>query len=425
MSMSREMRNELFKYRKRKNISLDGSVPGAPYNPLRRSRRYVSGMPYRPGSSGSPHDSYMGNNPREYRPSLNAPSVDWNEYDAYKPAGMHPVRTNKNLHTPNSFDFDGQPIPGRLTVPRDDLTFDEQFFQAMGMRDEIETISLEQQPRINLQGQDLTNPAEIGTQLTDGVFDSDFPNNNNERKDTRWLIDTGPAMIAELAPEDIARRLSDLIDAHGHLQKAFSGDHDDVVNLRAAISDIIRNPEAMSKLETLAGEDRPSNLGGGNPYTNDELDEYPDLPVLQQDMPVMFDEMEHAARHLGDDMALVDDFIDEQNLEQIIESDTAAFAPQPQFVQDDMMQMMDVAGSEMAGPMEQNFGPESAAVFDEIDQAIDQAIDQVTGQPMQYDPMMAQQYMFEPEYMQQLMMSGGMPFNPMGPQPMPGMMPGP
>ncbi len=31
MSMLRPMRDELFKYRKRKKKSFDGSVPGAPY----------------------------------------------------------------------------------------------------------------------------------------------------------------------------------------------------------------------------------------------------------------------------------------------------------------------------------------------------------------------------------------------------------
>ena len=163
-----------------------------------------------------------------------------------------------------------------------------------------------------------------------------------------------------------------------------------------------------------------SNLGEGNPYEHDDLiephpdlNEFSELPIMQQDMPVMFDGMDQPAMPIEEDEALATDFIDEQNLEQIVEDGISVMEIQPDFVQDDMMQMMDAAGPEMAEPMEQDFGQEPMSAFDEIDQAIDQ----VSGQPMQlemeadpfqvqYDPMMAQQHMFDPQYMQQFMMPG-------------------
>jgi hypothetical protein len=116
------MRDELFRYRKRKKVSLDGSIAGAPYNSFRRSRRHVSGMPHRSGSPGYHHGSYTPGNPRGYRPSLNAPSVDWDEYDSYKPAEMHHVPAKNNTRTPHSFGSDNQQVPGLMPVPQDDLT---------------------------------------------------------------------------------------------------------------------------------------------------------------------------------------------------------------------------------------------------------------------------------------------------------------
>ena len=99
---SRALITELFKYRKRKRISLDGTIAGQtagiyigglhhvrpPYTSFGRSRRHVSGMPYLPGRPGYHHDMYMSGMPRAYHPSLNAPAVQETEYEPYAPFGM-------------------------------------------------------------------------------------------------------------------------------------------------------------------------------------------------------------------------------------------------------------------------------------------------------------------------------------------------
>ncbi|MFC1635794.1 hypothetical protein ACFL5Z_13225, partial [Planctomycetota bacterium] len=78
---------------------------------------------------------------------------------------------------------------------------------------------------------------------------------------------------AELTPEDLMRRFIDISGALGHLQTVFPEDHPDIVNLRGALHDILDDPEAMSKLESLAGELGPSKLGTGDPYANDTFEE--------------------------------------------------------------------------------------------------------------------------------------------------------
>jgi len=80
MPMFRAMRDELSKYRRRKRRPMDGSVPGAPYVGYRRSRRYVSGLPYVPRRPSHHHNLYNWGVPREYHPNLNAPAAQSEEY---------------------------------------------------------------------------------------------------------------------------------------------------------------------------------------------------------------------------------------------------------------------------------------------------------------------------------------------------------
>jgi hypothetical protein len=265
-------------------------------------------------------------------------------------------------------------------------------------------------------------------------YDTDLAIQDEKTEDSRWLIDTKPAMLAELTPEDIARRFIDITGAIGHLQEVLPPEHPDIVNLRAAVHDILDNPEAMSKLESLAGDIGHSKLGEGNPYENDDITPFeqpdntarnilghPDLSPLQQDIPAMFDGMEQAAMPVEENMLLEDDHINEQSLEHAVEGETV-LEPQSQLTQDDMMQMMEAANPEMTEPVDQDFGIDSMEAFDEINQAIDQLTEQPVQEElepdpfqMQYDPFMEQQYMFDPQYMPDYMAGGPMPPGHMGP----------
>jgi hypothetical protein len=116
MSLFRPVRDELFKYRKRKKKPIDGSVPGIPYARYRKSRRYVSGLPYVPRGPKNNHNPYNWGIPGGYHPRLNAPSVDWTEYDSYEP--LHVGRIPKHNHPRSTHDFDDgsqqMPIPPSL-----------------------------------------------------------------------------------------------------------------------------------------------------------------------------------------------------------------------------------------------------------------------------------------------------------------------
>ena len=79
MSIPRQLRNELFKYRKGRK-SVDGTVPGIPYTGYSKSRHYVSGTPYIPRGHGNHHDIYNWGAPRDYHPNIHAPAAQSDEY---------------------------------------------------------------------------------------------------------------------------------------------------------------------------------------------------------------------------------------------------------------------------------------------------------------------------------------------------------
>jgi hypothetical protein len=362
----------------------------------------------------------MQGNPGEYRPSLNAPSVEWDEYEAYEQAGMSHVPVENNMPVPPQMpDIDNQRIPGLLPVPQDDMPLEERFLMAMGKRNEIETIPFEQQPMININGQ---NPDEVSGTDNPASFDTGL-SINGEDENPPWLIKKGPAMSAELSPEDVMHSFIDITDALGHLQKVLPPEHPDIVNLKTAMRDILDNPETMSKLETLAGPDRPSKLGQGNPYENDDIIEqvngpyeHPDMSLLQPGMPVMFDNAEQMEMPFEEAMLHENGYMDEQNLEQVTEDEISAIE-QSQFMQDEMMDM-GIPGAMEIAKADLEFD-DPAAMFDEINQAIDQMIEQPMQEElepdpfqMQYDPFMAQQYMFNPQYRPDYMAGGPMPLNP-------------
>ena len=402
--MLHPMREELFKYRKRKKVSLDGSVPGVPYTHFRRSRRHVSGMPHIPGRPGYSNGLYMSGSPREYRPSLNAPSAQSEDYLMDENWDWHNTSnpTDSKLFRP----FPELPAAEEVLTHEKSKSASEFFLKVM----EVMYQPFE-------EGQEIPTLADIW-QKHCSVETEGMP-------DTETAIET----MQELTPDDVAHKFMDLLDAHSHLQKVFSQEHADVRNLRAAISNIINDPDAMSKLESLTGDITPSKLGTGNPY---ELDFLEDTEQIFE-QPIHMAEEQLGLPEMVFEEAMSDaSFSEEQTLEEIVQHGDPFEVSVPGFMEDDIMPNEIASGMEMPTIMPEMPGYDVFMVEDEINQAIDQAIEppmpyESEPDPFdpQYDPFRVPEYMMmdpQMQYMMQYMMPGTMPCGPMGPGPM---MPGP
>ena len=407
MAMRGPMRNELFKYRKRKNISLDGSIPGVPYTPLRRSRRHVSGMPYRPSSSNYHHRSYMGNMPREYHPRLNSPGVGWSEYDSHESSHISFARTPP-IRTGSSHNF-SRNAPGMLSVPTDDLALDELWSMAtlrssrpqegpIGMSaDEFAFVNSEVRTNLDLRDDLKVRPLPGLSEITDvlsqleKVLPQDHPDIINLAKAADTLTGgqfSADRQISQISEPFSIMKNSYITDPHEEAEQFF--------NQQMQILDKsfeLAEPVTDQGFEGIAQQDEQLLLNA---------DQMMSIPTSELDT--------------GPQEMLVDG----DTLEQIIENEVAAFGPQQQFIAEDMMPMIDTPGPQMTNPMEQDFGYGTAPVVEEINQAIDQL------QQMQYGPPMMPEYMVDPmqQFMPDYMMPGFGPMNPgfgpMGSMPMPG-----
>jgi len=412
------MRDELFKYRKRKKSSIDGSMPGVPYASYRRSRRYVSGLPYGPRGPAHRHDPYNWGVPREYHPDLNSPAAQSEEYWPNENWESHTVSHSTD---PKLF----RPFPD-LPPAEENITYEKS--KATG---EFFLKLMEAMYRPFKEGQEIPS-------LTD-IWREHFSDDEIDMADLYLPNSEMPTEAAEeeLTPEDLMRRLIDISGALGHLQTVFPEDHPDIVNLRGALHDILDDPEAMSKLESLAGELGPSKLGSGDPYANDTFEEAErlfeqqtrsienafDEPAFESAglaAPDIFEEQsEMMFEHFPEEA-----FPDADSLEQIVEREGPFRAPGPTFMEQEMMP--DDIG--MPGAMPEPTGYDAGLIADEINQVIDE----VSQQPLkeeeldplnpQFDPYMMGQF----DQMQYMVDPFAMPdmYGPMGPGPM-GPMPGP
>ena len=419
MSMFRPMRDELFKYRKRKKRSIDGSMPRVPYTSYRRSRRYVSGLPYRPRGPVH-HDLYNWATPREYHPDINAPAAQSEEYWPDKDWGSHVVP-----HSTNSKLF--RPFP-ELPVPEEHITYEKSKAAGEFFLKAIETIyqSLE-------EGQEVPSLADIWREhfRDDGPHMADFYEPMTEM----------PSETAEeSALDDVMRRFINIAGALGHLQTVFPEDHPDITNLRDALHEILDDPQAMSKLESLADEIGPSILGTGDPYENDPFEEAEQLFDEQmQSVEIAFNEpmFETPETHSSDIFEEQSEIMFEQlpkeafpetdNLEQIVQREDSFVASAPAFAEQDPMLagMMDDMGmpSDIPGLTVFDIDP----AIDEINQAMDKVTQQAIPEEMEPDPFQPQDdpYMMGLYEMQYMANPFGTPgsYEPMGP--LPGPMPGP
>jgi len=131
MAIPHSLGGELFRYRRRKRASLDGSVPGLPQEHFHKSRRPVSGTPYVPKQRGYHHDLYNWGLPGEYHPNVNAPSVQMDEYDpeweSHRIAHQHEERLFGPLREPElgeaPFDYEHSKVMTDLFLKAMDLQY--------------------------------------------------------------------------------------------------------------------------------------------------------------------------------------------------------------------------------------------------------------------------------------------------------------
>ena len=199
MAMFGPLRNESFKYRKRKRKSLDGSVPGANYNHFHRPTTRPLGAPYR---GGSYHQKlYLGDLPSEYHPNINAPAVQGFDYEKMETWDLPVNGTTLDMQRPTSLDLSEMP-PHLFPTAEDDLNLEEQFLMNMGIR-----------PR----PQEGPIPVELDEirHLLDGV---------------RGTIHGNEATEGDVDP-----RIARITDALSVLEDVLPEDHPDIVNLKTAL----------------------------------------------------------------------------------------------------------------------------------------------------------------------------------------------
>ena len=120
------LRSELFKYRKRKKLSIDGSVGGISYQ--RHHRFTTPQLGSRPSGFRSLHQKdYLGQIPNRYRPNMFSPSTSWTEYQSDHDDFTHSSKTPQAHHPPDRA-LSVNPIS---IASSDELSFDEQFLMNM------------------------------------------------------------------------------------------------------------------------------------------------------------------------------------------------------------------------------------------------------------------------------------------------------
>jgi len=398
MAIPPSLRNELFKYRRRKKV---GSVPGIPHERFHKSRRHVSGMPHIPRRAGYHHDIYNWGTPREYHSNLNAPAVDWTDYDQYDPSGMHHISRPVNPRSLLNLNDNSQETSVTSPLPEDDLAHTEQFLMAMGSRDDIEQAPPEG-PRFNINEPAAPLPIESQPPVEDRTID-ELPS------------------------------LEDLKDAFVQLSEALPEDHPDLVNIRTAmrrvrdhqISEMNDSETNAQSLYSIDAETDPLEfdpLQEAEQFFNRQMElleksfDAPETGMPEIPTPDLL-----AGGGLESVIEPNDVLPDEhlraaQALEQIVQADNPFDIPVPGLTEQDMMPDANMS----------NLMPE-LEVFD-IDPGIaqiNQAMDEVSQQPMQEiepdpiqpedDPYMIglqMQYMPDPYAIPS-------PYGPMGPPPGP------
>ena len=235
---SQSLRDEIFKYRKRKKRSLDGSAAGLPRHYYRAGLHHALAPGSRNyGTGGSSQQSiYDSRAFYEWPDQGYKQSASWFEQ---KFPGTPPLRVQ------------GTPWVQRPKVPKysDGLLTPELMDRLMSdFRQHAAEQSL-------LPSEPLGNLAEV-FRATEAARAADA-----EGVDTAGLHDTGNGLETNNLPH-----FSDIADALIQLKEVLPPDHPDIVNLRKAAHEWLQSPELWPNLEDFGGDPGPSKLGDGNPY---------------------------------------------------------------------------------------------------------------------------------------------------------------
>ena len=117
MSLSKPLRDESFRYRKRKQISVDGSVAGIEYG--RPRGEYVTADP---GPWGLPPKEYVGPSPQDYEPRPGFAQFPEAGYEVYNPPMPHHL-------TPMIRDPGPEPVRPEFMPDYDDCPMTDPFFE--------------------------------------------------------------------------------------------------------------------------------------------------------------------------------------------------------------------------------------------------------------------------------------------------------
>jgi len=401
MSMLRPMRDELFKYRRRKRRSIDGSVAGVPHAHYRRFRRYISGLHHSRSQAGFHDNLYNWGTPNEYHPSLNAPAVRAGEYKPFDEQVLQRITSN-DAHLFRRLPDNVRPMEDPIPTYEDTVRVSDFFLKGMELMYQAER-----------RGQGPPSLDEI----SQGHLDSD--------------IDLG-SDSSEIPNTHELPSLEEVTDVLSQLREVLPDDHPDIVRLERA-AQVLDYQESMPQPANFEGNLDPIGLELDSapqefdPYQeaeqifNQQMQslestfEGPVFEPVESQAPEMFEEgLGMVFEQLPDEA-----FVESESLEQIVEQEDLFETPAQEFVEQEMMPVE----MDMPGMMPEPIGYDADVATDEINQAIDQLSEQPIPQEMepdpfqpQYDPyMMGQNMFYETQYMADPFAMPG----PMGPMPGP------
>ena len=430
MAIPRSLGNELFRYRRRKRRSLDGSVPGLPQERFHRSRRYVSGIPYIPRPGGSHHDLYNWGLPGEYHPRVHAPAVQLDEYFNDPDWESHDVPLSHQ-------DKLLRPFPEPEPVER---PFDYEHAQAMN---EFFLNALDVQYQHFEEGQEVPSLADIW-----GGHTADSLGSNLESDiDADSPADALPADEIPSEPVGLPD-VEEMTEALTQLRQVLPEDHPDILRLQTAIEMVSYHGVTPDATEAQTDPSYAVADPMDNAYDQDASEhqeaafeqharaledmmgapEFASGPSIPMEMPV--EPVMGLEATLGEPTP-PEDYDQSSGLEQLVEQEDPFAAAPPMPMEQGMMP--EAMEPDIGAPgIEQAVGFEGMTPEDEINQAMDAITgplgpEEMEPEPdpfqMQQDPFATAQQIFE-EQMQHMhnpfMMPGMGPMGPM-PGPAPGM----
>jgi len=369
MAMFGQLRNEFFKYRKRKSRSLDGSVSGVSYNRFRRSSRPVVGWQPSHGPIDQ-QELYNCRQSHSYHPWLNSPNIDWSEYEPYEGDEDYRVRQTSDSKMFRPF----VELPEQVSnVPTYESVLPINQFLLKHM-----------QEIYDLQRDVLADLAD---------------DESRELQIEDTLCDLLPIPADEVPVEELPDSLT-LREVLHDLQSCLPEDHSDIVNLRTALRRVgefemhhVPEPVTSGPIEDLTAAYEHDPVQEAEQIFNQQMQEFDKAFEL----PEVMDMDDHSPDIHGYQQAEFDmmleqtvpdaSLMDQGSLEQIAEQAETEMMPDA-----------------IPGDMDM--------IHEEVDQAIDQLSEQLTPD---YDPLMEetwemQQYLFDPQYMPHYMMPGPIPF---------------